>query len=171
MTRKTLNLSLLISIICLGGSLVASDLAAQQKLTVKPRPGLSQKTQVLLSRTQEWNTLKGLLGGTQFSFNNKTCVFTQTIDPNRVYTNIPLKQVTLGYSWQSQKAKLTFNCKQGTCITGRAELALPPQTSTSVERSPYSTAQGAKLQSSMRKLVALCLSDDRLPAPPSGDKA
>lgn len=170
MKRQKLSLSLFISLISFGGLLTASELAAQQ-IKLKPRPRISQKTQVLLSRDIEWNTLKGLLGGTQFSFNSKTCVFTQTIDPNRVYTNIPLKKVTLGYSWQAQKAKLTFNCKQGTCITGRAELSLPPQASTSIERSPYSTGQGAKLQSSMRKLIALCLSDDRLPAPPSGDKA
>jgi len=56
-------------------------------------------------------------------------------------------------------------------ITGRAELALPPRSSSSVERSPRNTVQGAMLHTSMSKLVALCKHDDRLPAPPSGDKA
>lgn len=171
MKRQKLSISLFISLISLGGLLAASDLAAQQITVKDPRVKLSMKPQVLLSRDREWNKLKGLLGGTQFSFNKNTCVFKQTIDPGRVYTNIPLKKVTLGYSWQAQKAKLTFNCKQGTCITGRAELAIPPRSSTIVERSPRNTVQGAMLHTSMRKLIDLCASDDSLPAPPSGNKA
>lgn len=175
MKRQKLSLSPLIALITLGGLLAASDLAAQQpKIKVKApvtQRKLSPKAQVLLERGQEWDKLKGLLGGTQFSFNTNSCVFAHTIDPSRVYTNIPLKKVTLSYSWQAQTAKLTFNCKQGNCITGRAELAIPPRSSTTVERSQRNTVQGAMLHTSMRRLIDLCASDDKLPAPPSGDKA
>lgn len=173
MKRQKLSLSLLISLITLGGLLAASDLAAQQVKVKDPRvkKTISMKSQVLISRNQEWNKLKDLLGGTQFSFNTNSCVFKQTIDPGRVYTDIPLKKVTLSYSWQAQTAKLTFNCKQGNCITGRAELAIPPRSSTTVERSQRNTVQGAMLHTSMRRLIDLCASDDKLPAPPSGDKA
>lgn len=165
MKRQKLNLSLLSCLITLGALLTTTNLVAQQL-----KPTHSMNAQVLAARDQEWSTLKGLLGD-QFSFNKNTCVLTQTLDPNRVYTNIPLKKVTLGYSWRAQTAKLTFACKPGTCITGRAELAIPPRSSTSVERSPRTTVLGAMLHTSMRRLISLCASDNKLPVPPMGDKA